>query len=75
MSKRRDDDKWGPHAHCVVCGSAMPEGEKTCSPECAKHYQDEVKRYKRQQRNTFILIGGFVAAMLIILLITQVFLH
>ena len=75
MSRRRDDDKWGPHAHCAVCGSAMPEGEKTCSTECAKHYEDEYKRYRRQQRNTFFVVGGFIAVLLAVLALSQLFLH
>jgi len=63
MSKRRDEDKWGPHSHCIVCGNAIPEGEKTCSEECAQKYESEAKRYKRQQTMSFMFIaamGGLV---------------
>ncbi|MGQ9760102.1 MAG: DUF2116 family Zn-ribbon domain-containing protein [Candidatus Methanomethylicaceae archaeon] len=58
MSKKREE--WGPHTHCIICGNAIPEGEKTCSEECAKKYESEAKRYKQQQRMSylFILIMG-----------------
>ena len=28
-----------PHGHCVVCGKAVPEGEKFCSEECEASFK------------------------------------
>lgn len=60
MSKRRDEDKWGPHSHCMICGNAIPEGDKTCSEECDKKYQAEANKYKRQQKMNYIFLAGMV---------------
>lgn len=54
MSKKREE--WGPHTHCVICGNAIPEGEKICSDECANKYEAEKKRYKSQQKMSYIFL-------------------
>ncbi len=66
MSKRRDDDKWGPHSHCVVCGVATPENEKYCSAVCEAKYNQEAEKYKRQQKMSYIFIG--IMGVLVILM-------
>lgn len=37
------------HAHCKVCGKAMPEDSPTCSPACATRRADTLRR--RQMLN------------------------
>lgn len=71
MSKRRDEEKWGPHAHCVVCGNAMPEGGKTCSEDCAQKFEEETKHYKRQQKMTYIVMFGMIAFIALFLILNQ----
>jgi len=73
MSKRRDEDKWGPHSHCLICGEAIPEGEKTCSEECAKKYEGEAKRYKRQQTMNFMFIAAMGGLVVIFFLFSYLF--
>ena len=67
MSKRKDEDRWGPHSHCTVCGNAIPEGEKTCSDECAAKYEQELNKYKRQQRYNLLLIVGMAVLIVVFL--------
>ncbi len=66
MSSRRDDAKWGPHSHCIVCGVAIPENEKYCSKICEAKYNQETERYKRQQKMSYIFIG--IMGVLIVLM-------
>jgi len=73
MSKRRDEDKWGPHSHCVICGNAIPEGEKTCSEECAKKYEGEANRYKRQQKMSYLFIAAMGGIVIIFFLLPYLF--
>jgi predicted nucleic acid-binding Zn ribbon protein len=55
-----------PHAHCKVCGKAVPEGRDYCSNE---HRAQEDKAKQRQRRTTRIFMLGFVALMVVILLL------
>lgn len=66
MSKRKDDEKWGPHSHCIVCGNAIPEGEKFCSDECSKKSEYEASRYKKQQHMGWYLMAGMVVAIILL---------
>jgi predicted nucleic acid-binding Zn ribbon protein len=66
MSKRKEE--WGPHSHCVICGRAIPEGEKTCSEECKKKYEEELKRYKQQQTISYIFIIIMIVFILVLFL-------
>jgi predicted nucleic acid-binding Zn ribbon protein len=70
MSRRREEDKWGPHSHCIVCGNAIPEGEKTCSEECAKKYDNEANRYKRQKKMNYLFIAGMGGIIVLFFLIS-----
>ena len=69
MSKRRDDDKWGPHNHCMVCGNAIPEGDKICSEACQSKFDGERKKYKRQQKMSYIFIGAMGIVIVVMFLI------
>ncbi len=75
MSKKWDEDRWGPHAHCAVCGNAMQEGEgkRVCSPECQKKYDEEIARAKRSQRYGYVIIALMGIAVLGFFIITQFF--
>ena len=35
-----------PHSHCIVCGKAIPPGEKFCSEKCRQEYEKMVRRRK-----------------------------
>jgi len=69
MSKWKDE-KWGPHKHCKICGNAMPEDATICSSECEERYQAEEKRYKRQQKISYAVIGVSGAMILIFFLVS-----
>ncbi|MBC7113365.1 MAG: DUF2116 family Zn-ribbon domain-containing protein [Candidatus Methanomethyliales bacterium] len=71
MSKKKEE--WGPHTHCIICGNAIPEGEKTCSEECAKKYESEAKRYKQQQKMSYVFLILMGAAMVGFLLLSYFF--
>ncbi|MDH5807344.1 MAG: DUF2116 family Zn-ribbon domain-containing protein [Candidatus Verstraetearchaeota archaeon] len=72
MSKKKEE--WGPHSHCIICGKAIPEGEKTCSKECAKKYEEEIKHYKRQQKMSIFFIIVMIGFILIFFLASY-FMH
>ncbi len=57
MSKKYEE-KWGPHSHCVVCGNAIADGEKLCSKECEEKYNLEQKKFNRNQKLSYVFIGG-----------------
>jgi len=69
MSKRRDEEKWGPHSHCIVCGNAIPEGERTCSGECASKSEEEAKHYKKQQHLGWYLMAALVGIIIVFLVL------
>jgi predicted nucleic acid-binding Zn ribbon protein len=69
MSKRREDDRWGPHAHCIVCGNAMPEGSKVCSEACQARFDEEQRKNKRNQKISYIFIGGMGLLIIVMFLI------
>jgi predicted nucleic acid-binding Zn ribbon protein len=72
MSKWKDEGaKWGPHTHCLVCGNAIPEGERTCSEECAKKLESETSGAKRQQKMTYLVIFGMVAFLAVVMILEQ----
>ncbi len=39
-------DKIPQHAHCQICGKAIPYGEVVCSDECREKYDQLVKKRK-----------------------------
>lgn len=44
------------HRHCDVCGRSIAMGNKVCSPECQKRFDEAVKARKR---SVYIFIGLF----------------
>jgi predicted nucleic acid-binding Zn ribbon protein len=69
MSKRRDEEKWGPHSHCVVCGNAIAEDQKTCSEACAQKYDAELKKYQRNKKMNYLFIaamGGIIVIFFVV---------
>lgn len=52
------------HAHCAICTKAIAFGDKTCSAECEKKYEDLQKRRKR----TVWLMYGLAGATLLYML-------
>jgi predicted nucleic acid-binding Zn ribbon protein len=73
MSKKWDENRWGPHGHCVVCGSAMPEGQKICSPECQAKYDKEVTKAKNSQKYNYLIIALMGASIIGFFVIMQLF--
>jgi predicted nucleic acid-binding Zn ribbon protein len=45
------------HAHCGICGKAVPFGDKTCGAECQAKLDDLNKRRKR----TMYMMYGLMA--------------
>jgi predicted nucleic acid-binding Zn ribbon protein len=42
------------HRHCEVCGRSVAMGNRVCSPECQKKFDDAVKQRKR---SVWIFVG------------------
>ncbi len=55
------------HAHCKVCGKAVPRGDITCGKVCAAKRADTIRR---RQTLTYIFYG--VGILLLILLLYSV---
>lgn len=69
MSKKSYEERWGPHNHCIICGNAIPEGEKYCSDICKKKYEEELKKASRQQKISYMFIiamGALLVAMFLL---------
>lgn len=59
-----------PHAHCFNCDMPVPEGEKFCSPECEKAFND--KRKKDSHKMLFFYLGAAIVFMIIGFMITGI---
>ena len=59
MSKQRRE-KWGPHSHCEVCGRAIPEGERFCSPQCQEEYESRVRKQRLIVRVIYLSLAALV---------------
>jgi len=59
MSKHKRE-KWGPHSHCEVCGKAIPEGERFCSPKCQREYEERVRKQRRLIRVLYLSLAVLV---------------
>ena len=44
------------HKHCLVCDKAISADKKFCSDRCQKAYEERLRRTKRYNRITTILI-------------------
>ncbi|MFW6120408.1 MAG: DUF2116 family Zn-ribbon domain-containing protein [Petrotogales bacterium] len=49
-------EKVGQHAHCQICGKAIPVSENLCSEECKQKYQSMVKKRKMLMYIMYALI-------------------
>lgn len=45
------------HAHCGICGKAVPYGDKTCGKDCQAKLDDLNKRRKRTMYMMYGLMG------------------
>jgi predicted nucleic acid-binding Zn ribbon protein len=52
------------HAHCPVCGKAMPSDEKTCSEACMLRYNAMVKKRKFWLYAFYAMLIVFIVMML-----------
>jgi len=52
------------HAHCQICGKAVPSSESFCSEECKDKYQAMVKKRRMYIYVMYGLIGLFFVLML-----------
>ena len=55
-----------PHAHCQICGKAIPPSEQLCSEECKKKYEALMKRRKLTVYAMYALIGIILVLFLFI---------
>ncbi|MDI9644770.1 MAG: DUF2116 family Zn-ribbon domain-containing protein [Candidatus Verstraetearchaeota archaeon] len=69
MSKRSYEERWGPHSHCLICGNAIPEGEKYCSESCKLKYEEEMRKASRQQKISYVFIVAMAALLLIMFIL------
>jgi len=53
------------HAHCQICGKAIPYGETVCSDECREKYQEIVKKRKMY---IYIMYGALALLMVMFIL-------
>ncbi|HVM46317.1 MAG TPA: DUF2116 family Zn-ribbon domain-containing protein [Candidatus Thermoplasmatota archaeon] len=53
------------HSHCGICQRAVPYGDKTCSDDCEKKYQDLQRRRKRA---VWTMYGLMALAFLVLVL-------
>ncbi len=53
-----------PHSHCRVCEAIVPEGEESCSTECANRVREE--QYAERQKGVTLFV-------VVILVLTGVF--
>ncbi len=52
------------HAHCRVCGKAIPASDDFCSTECRQSSEED---RKKRRRMLYLLYGAFGVSMLVIL--------
>ncbi|MCD6512229.1 MAG: DUF2116 family Zn-ribbon domain-containing protein [Thermoplasmata archaeon] len=58
------------HSHCIICGKAIPYGEKFCSEKCKKEYENMVKK-----RKIYIYLMYLALAILVIMMFMNYFPH
>ena len=49
-----------PHAHCQICGKAIPVSETFCSEECKEKYNTMMKKRKLMVYAMYALIAVIV---------------
>jgi len=49
-----------PHAHCQICGKAIPVSETFCSEECKQKYDSMMKKRKLMVYAMYALIAVIV---------------
>ncbi|WP_088335900.1 MULTISPECIES: DUF2116 family Zn-ribbon domain-containing protein [unclassified Methanopyrus] len=54
-----------PHSHCIVCGAAIPEGERFCSEKCRREYE---RRRKRAATIQWVIAGILIALGVVLML-------
>ena len=50
------------HRHCDVCGRSIPMGNRVCSPECQKRFDEALRARKR---SVWIFIGLFALILIL----------
>lgn len=45
------------HGHCIICGRAVPFGEKSCGKACAEAVEEQTAKRKKQM----LLLYGLMA--------------
>jgi len=58
------------HRHCDVCGRSIAMGNKVCSPECQKRFDEAVKARKR---SVYIFVGLFALILFLSAYGTKIF--
>ncbi|MCA1819123.1 MAG: DUF2116 family Zn-ribbon domain-containing protein [Halobacteriales archaeon] len=52
------------HRHCEVCGRSILMGNRVCSPECQKRFDEALKARKR---SVYIFVGLFALILILTL--------
>lgn len=58
-------DRIPQHAHCQICGKAIPYGEIVCSDECRERYGALVKKRKMY---IYVMYGALALLLLMFVL-------
>ena len=62
-------EKIQQHAHCQMCGKAIPVKELLCSEDCKEKYQNLLKK----RRKTIYLLYGMILIFFVVILASVLF--
>ena len=59
--------KWGPHAHCSICGKAVQPDKKFCGQACRDKYLGYEMKQKKKGRIQMVFLLGLMLFMFIMI--------
>ncbi|MHA1145689.1 MAG: DUF2116 family Zn-ribbon domain-containing protein [Candidatus Helarchaeota archaeon] len=69
QKKQKWIKKWEPHAHCQVCGIAIPINRQYCSNKCSGEYYKWKKKKEKKSKYTTFAMFGMIIVMVIFMII------
>ena len=67
--KEQLKQKWGPHAHCSICGKAIPPDKKFCAQNCRDKYLGYEMKQKKKGRIQLIFLLGLMVFMFLLMFV------
>jgi len=61
--KEQIKKKWGPHAHCTICGKAVPPDKKFCGQGCRDKFLGYENKQKKKGRFQMLFLLGMMGVM------------